>query len=65
MEEKFRLLGIGVSGLTAASNFDPISLIDQNAFKRALAERAVDKIHNKFGNRAVELGLTFQSKTQN
>ena len=61
---KFRLLGIGVSGLSNATDFDPISLIDQNAFKRALAERAVDKIHNKFGNQSVELGLTFRGKTK-
>ena len=46
-----------------STDFDPINLIDQNAFKRALAERAVDKIHNdKFGNHSVELGLTFRKK---
>ena len=60
---KFRLLGIGVSGITSASEFDPISLIDQNSFKRALAERAVDKIHDRFGNQSVELGLTFGKKS--
>ena len=61
---KFRLLGIGVSGLSDALDFDPINLIDQNAFKRALAERAVDKIHDKFGDKSVELGLTFHSKSR-
>lgn len=60
---KFRLLGIGVSGISNVTDFDPINLIDQNAFKRALAERAVDKIHDKFGNHSVELGLTFEKKS--
>ena len=61
--KKFRLLGIGVSGISNATDFDPISLIDHNAFKRALAERAVDKIHDKFGNQSVELGLTFEKRS--
>src|SRR5690606_4130448 len=40
----FRLLGIGVSGLTDATRADPPDLVDEKARKRALAETAIDKL---------------------
>ncbi len=56
---RFRLIGIGVSNLTSAHFADPHDLVDEEGEKRAKVERAVDKVRDKFGGKAVELGLTF------
>ena len=53
---RFRLLGVGLSGLTPAAEADPQSLIDPQNDKRAAAERAMDKIRSKFGGTAVNKG---------
>src|SRR5579872_5812404 len=53
---RFRLLGVGLSNLTAATEADPASLIDPISDKRAAAERAMDKIRSKFGGEAVGKG---------
>ena len=57
---RFRLIGIGVSEFADPRLADPDDLVDTGAKKRAAAEAAVDRIRDKFGNRAVELGLTFE-----
>ncbi|HWF64308.1 MAG TPA: DNA polymerase IV [Rhizomicrobium sp.] len=54
--KRFRLLGVGLSNLTAAAEADPASLIDPVSDKRAAAERAMDKIRSKFGGEAVGKG---------
>src|SRR5579872_2213106 len=54
--KRFRLLGVGLSNLTAATEADPASLIDPISDKRAAAERAMDKIRSKFGGEAVGKG---------
>ena len=56
----FRLIGIGVSEFADPRHADPDDLVDTGARKRAAAEAAVDEIRDKFGNRAVELGLIFE-----
>ncbi|MCY6380477.1 DNA polymerase IV [Hoeflea prorocentri] len=56
---KYRLLGIGVSDLTNADLADPPDLVDTDAAKRAVAERAIDKVRDRFGRHAVETGYTF------
>ena len=56
----FRLIGIGVSEFVDPRHADPDDLVDTGARKRAAAEAAVDEIRDKFGNRAVELGLIFE-----
>ena len=56
---KFRLLGIGVSDVRSDELADPDDLIDIGAARRAAAERAMDKVRGKFGDKAVETGLTF------
>lgn len=56
---KYRLLGIGVSDLSAADRADPPDLIDVQSRKRALAEGAIDALRDKFGKKAVETGYTF------
>jgi DNA polymerase IV len=55
----FRLLGIGISDIEDDSRADPIDLIDAAAAKRASAERAMDRLRDKFGRDAVETGYTF------
>jgi DNA polymerase-4 len=54
--KRFRLLGVGLSNLTSATEADPASLIDPVSDKRAAAERAMDKIRSKFGGEAVGKG---------
>ncbi len=58
---RFRLIGIGVSEFADPRLADPADLVDPAASKRAAAEAAVDKLRDKFGNRAVELGLVFDT----
>jgi DNA polymerase-4 len=53
---RFRLLGVGLSGLAPAAEADPKSLIDPQNDKRAATERAMDKIRSKFGGEAVNKG---------
>jgi len=55
----YRLLGVGVADFADPSRADPDDLIDVSAARRAKAERAVDALRGKFGERAVETGYTF------
>ena len=57
---RFRLLGVGLSNLAAGAEADPGSLIDPASDKRAAAERAMDKIHSKFGGEAVSKGRSLR-----
>ncbi len=61
---KFRLLGIGVSDLGPAGEADPVDLIDPQGEKRAAAERAMDKVRGKFGDKSMSLGLTFKKEAR-
>ncbi|WP_419912549.1 DNA polymerase IV [Hoeflea sp.] len=56
---KYRLLGIGVSDLSSADLADPPDLVDTKATQRAVAEKAIDKVRDRFGRDAVETGYTF------
>lgn len=58
---KFRLIGIGISNLQAASGTDQDSLDARDAASTKI-ERAVDHIREKFGNAAVERGIVERSK---
>jgi len=58
---RYRLIGIGISEFTDPNLADPVDLVDPGATKRAAAEVAMDTIRGKFGNRAVETGLVFDS----
>ena len=57
---RFRLIGVGVSTLMSDETADPDDLVDLEGTKRAKAELAIDKLREKFGNKAVETGLTFR-----
>jgi DNA polymerase-4 len=55
----YRLIGIGTSNFAEAEKADAADLIDQRATRTAQAERALDKVREKFGKAAVVKGLVF------
>jgi DNA polymerase-4 len=55
----FRLIGIGVSGISAADDADPADLVDPGIARRAAAERAMDKVRGRFGREAVVRGKLY------
>jgi DNA polymerase IV len=57
---RYRLIGIGVSALNETSAADPVDLIDHDAERRAAAERAVDRVRGKFGQKSVIKGLALE-----
>ena len=59
---KFRLIGIGVSGLGDAEGADPADLVNQRAQRSAAAEHAVDRLRDRFGDDAVIRGLVFEEE---
>jgi DNA polymerase-4 len=56
----FRLIGIGVSGLSAAQDGDPVDLLEPQIARRAAAERAMDRVRNRFGQDAVIRGRLYE-----
>lgn len=56
----FRLLGIGVSGLSMADGTDPVDLIEPAVARKAAAERAVDKVRTRFGRDALVRGKLYR-----
>lgn len=56
----FRLLGIGVTGLEAADGNDPVDLIEPAIARKAAAERAIDRVRDRFGREAVVRGKLYQ-----
>lgn len=61
----FRLLGIGVSGIEQAPDYDRIDLIDPSIAKKAALERAMDKAREKFGKDAVIRGKLYDTDKHN
>jgi DNA polymerase-4 len=59
---RYRLLGVGVSALTEADDSDPNDLVYRRAERRAAAERAMDRVRDKFGHEAVVKGLAFDKE---
>jgi DNA polymerase IV len=55
----FRLVGIGLSGLSEADGIDPVDLIEPQIARRAAAERAMDKVRERFGKDAVIRGKLY------
>lgn len=58
---RFRLIGIGFSGLQDAVG-DSGDLLDPNAIRRATAERAIDRARARFGGDAVVKGIAFRAR---
>lgn len=57
----FRLIGAGISGLSAPLG-DAADLLDTQAVRRGIAERASDKAREKFGPEAVMTGRALRSR---
>ena len=58
---RFRLIGIGVSGLAATTDGDLGDLIDR---RTAQAELAVDRLRERFGDEVVVKGLVFEQEDE-
>jgi DNA polymerase-4 len=58
---RFRLIGIGLSDLSEMGNVDQSDLIDVSGKRVAAAERAVDRVREKFGRASIVKGLVFGS----
>ncbi|MBX3497156.1 MAG: DNA polymerase IV [Parvibaculum sp.] len=52
----FRLLGVGISQLTDGDLADPPDMLDPAATRRATAERAMDRLRAKFGDKSIGKG---------
>jgi DNA polymerase-4 len=55
----FRLIGIGISGLSEAGGEDPVDLIEPSIARKAAAERAMDQVRTRFGRDAVVRGKLY------
>ncbi len=55
----YRLLGVGITNLCPSTECDPADLVDPAASKRAAAERASDKMREKFGSNSIIKGRNF------
>jgi len=55
----FRLIGIGVSGISEAGTDDPADLIEPLIARRAAAERAMDRVRTRFGRDALVRGKLY------
>jgi DNA polymerase-4 len=55
----FRLIGIGLSGLSETEGIDPVDLIEPDIARRAAAERAMDSVRTRFGRDAVIRGKLY------
>ena len=55
----FRLIGIGVAGLEDATGEDPADLLEPAIARKAAAERAMDRLRNRFGDEAVVRGKLY------
>jgi DNA polymerase-4 len=61
---RFRLIGIGVSNLDDAGKADPVDLVDRQGARSAKAERAIDRVREKFGKAAMVKGLVFDGAVE-
>ena len=57
---KFRLIGVGISNLSAADPTHESETLDNRVASNAKAELAMDKLRDKFGRGAVERGINYR-----
>jgi len=55
-KQRFRLIGVGISGLEEASAAPQADLFGADAAKREGAERAMDAVRKKFGHQVIQKG---------
>ena len=60
----YRLLGVGISQLAEAHECDPDDFLDPASGKRAAAERAMDKVRARFGEKSVGKGRALSAARQ-
>ena len=58
---RYRLIGIGVSALEGADVADPAGLLDPVTTRSAAAERALDRVRERFGRDAAMKGIAFDT----
>lgn len=61
---KFRLIGVGATQLTTPEAADPPDLADPEAGRRAVTERTLDHLREKFGRDAVVKGRALPERAQ-
>jgi DNA polymerase-4 len=54
--KRYRLIGVGIADLVDADKCDGSDLFDQTGARRDAAERAMDKVREKFGSTAIRKG---------
>lgn len=54
--KRYRLIGVGIADLVDADKCDGADLFDQTGARRDAAERAMDKVREKFGSTAIRKG---------
>lgn len=54
--QRYRLIGVGISDLIDAGHCDEADLFDAKSARRDAAERAMDKVREKFGSTAIRKG---------
>ena len=60
----YRLIGVGLSGLSPADGSDPMDLFAPDVARNAAAERAMDKVRDKFGHDALVRGRLYRENTK-
>ncbi len=60
---RYRLLGVGVSDLGDGHEADDRDLADADAARRTQAEKAMDKLRERFGDEAVNVGLVLGARS--
>jgi DNA polymerase-4 len=58
---RYRLIGIGVTALDGADAADPAGLLDPVTTRSAAAERALDRVRERFGRDAAMKGIVFDA----
>ncbi len=61
---QYRLLGVGISSLTPGDIADHPNMLDPAADRRAKAERAMDKLKEKFGDESIKLGRAIRKPSK-
>ena len=62
-QRKFRLIGVGISGLDGDRDADPPDLLDQGRAKRRQIEGALDSIRARYGKTSIGEGRGFGRNT--
>jgi DNA polymerase-4 len=53
---RFRLVGVGLSGLVPEASSDGADLVDTGGRRKDAAERAIDRVRSRFGSAAIRKG---------